>query len=136
MGFCISCGQPLPISQVDEGLYLRGIELFNRGEFYAAHEVLEDVWRPTSGAERLFLQGLIQVAVALHHHSTGNLAGARSLLARASRNLREFPETYLGIKLAGFRESLVDWRIALENNSPLPAFPRLEVVRGGLTPEC
>jgi hypothetical protein len=41
----------------------RGIELFNAGEFYECHEVLEDAWRPSRGAERFFLQALIHFAV-------------------------------------------------------------------------
>ena len=41
-----------------------GVELLNRGEFYDAHEVLEDVWRAAPEPERRFLQGLMQVAVA------------------------------------------------------------------------
>ncbi|HSS95875.1 MAG TPA: DUF309 domain-containing protein [Terriglobales bacterium] len=106
-------------------LYTRGIECFNSGEFYDAHEVLEDVWREEQGARKLFLQGLIQVAVALHHHSTGNAVGCRSLLKRASRNLSSYPENYLNLNLNSFRESLSAWQIALDENAPVPAFPKL-----------
>src|SRR5205807_8005555 len=67
--------------------YWTGIELFNDSRFFDAHEVLEDVWRETSGPEKSFLQGLVQLAVALHHHSTGNSLGAGSLLTKAHRNL-------------------------------------------------
>jgi hypothetical protein len=62
--------------------YREGIALFNQHSFFEAHEVLEDVWRAAPERERKFLQGLIQVAVALHHHSRGNLVGCRSLLDR------------------------------------------------------
>jgi predicted metal-dependent hydrolase len=61
---------------VDSHKYREGIELFNAGEFFDAHEALEDVWREAGGAEKPFLQGLIQIAVALHHYSTANFAGA------------------------------------------------------------
>ncbi len=68
--------------------FKKGIEHFNCGEFFEAHEVWEDVWRAIdSPREKRFVQGLIQVAVALHHHSTGNHVGAESLLRRATRNL-------------------------------------------------
>jgi predicted metal-dependent hydrolase len=109
-------------------LYLRGIELFNGSEFYDAHEVLEDVWRVEVGPHKLFLQGLIQVAVALHHHSTGNVVGARSLLGRAARNLSGFPESYANLNLSRFRESLGEWQLALDGGGPLPPFPKLETL--------
>ena len=66
--------------------YLHGIRLFNRAAFFEAHEALEDVWRAAPESEKKFLQGLIQIAVGLHHYGTGNLVGARSLLGRAARH--------------------------------------------------
>ena len=109
-------------------LYARGIELFNSLEFYDAHEVLEDVWRAEHGPHKLFLQGLIQVAVALHHHSTGNLVGCRSLLKRAGRNLSSYPEDYFNLNLTQLRESLSAWQMALDQNAPVPPFPKLEIL--------
>jgi predicted metal-dependent hydrolase len=109
-------------------LYARGIELFNSSEFYEAHEVLEDVWRAEQGPHKLFLQGLIQVAVALHHHSTGNVVGCRSLLKRAERNLSSYPENYFDLNLTQFRQSLSAWQSALDQKSPVPAFPKLQIV--------
>src|SRR5438034_5247165 len=84
----------MPVTQlaVDSARFREGIKLFNSGEFFEAHEVLEDVWCAAPAAEKRFLQGLIQVAVALHHHSKENRVGARSLLARARRNLSGYPE--------------------------------------------
>ena len=98
---------------MNEELYRRGIELFNSGRFYDAHEVLEDAWRENSGPERLFLQGLIQVAVGLHHLSTGNDVGALSLLARAGRNLSQYPEVYCGIELERFRDAVSNFRTSI-----------------------
>jgi hypothetical protein len=76
--------------------YHRGIRLFNAREFYDAHEVWEDVWRESEGMEKRFLQGLIQAAVAFHHHSTGNVDGTCSLLERACKNLAACPEEFGG----------------------------------------
>lgn len=100
-----------------------GIELFNRGEFFEAHEALEDVWRAAPQAEKKFLQGLIQVAVALHHFGNGNLAGARSVLGRAFRNLSHYPEGFGGIDSAGLLRSIADWQRALDEGTPAPAPP-------------
>ena len=114
---------------VDLERFSAGIALFNRGEFFAAHEVLEDVWRPSAEPERKFLQGLIQVAVALHHHSKGNFAGAASLLRRAAQNLEGYPDDFCGIALGSLHRSIAEWRQALEEEAPLPAAPNIVVGR-------
>ena len=115
-------------NSVNTELYIRGLELFNRSEFYEAHEVLEDVWRAEAGPHKLFLQGLIQVAVALHHHSKGNIVGARSLLRRACRNLSSYPKNYFNLNLTQFHQSLGDWQDALDDGRPVPSYPKLETL--------
>lgn len=111
---------------MDDVAYQRGLELFNRGEFFDAHEVLEDVWRAAPVEEKKFLQGLIQVAVGLHHYSRGNLVGARSLLARAHRNLKTYPARHDGVDLAGLRMHVEQWIKALEESRAVPQLPRLD----------
>ena len=108
----------------------KGIEHFNRGEFFEAHEVWEDVWRAVDfPQEKRFVQGLIQVAVALHHHSTGNHVGAESLLRRATRNLAGYPPDFGHIDLPLLSQSLAGWLRALEEGSAVPANPRVEFVQ-------
>ena len=108
--------------------YHRGIQLFNEQHFYDAHEIWEDVWRETDGPEKKFLQGLIQAAVALHHHSTGNLVGACSLLERARKNLVVYPEDFGGIRVTALLTSLANWRDCLSAGRPLPAFPEVHKI--------
>ena len=115
---------------MDPELYLRGIELFNRGEFFEAHEVLEDVWRTAPSPEKLFLQGLIQISVAFVHHSRGNIVGARSLLRRACKNLSGYPAACAGIDLRALILAAEGWRTALEANSTPPAFLKIEMNNG------
>ena len=110
---------------VDTKRYQEGIHLFNSGSFFEAHEVLEDVWRAAPAAEKRFLQGLIQVAVALHHYSKENRVGTRSLLARARRNLSGYPDEFGGIDLKPLMESLALWQEALEDGRPTPPLPRI-----------
>ena len=114
---------------VDFERFSTGISLFNRAQFFDAHEVLEDVWRPSAEPERKFLQGLIQVAVALHHHSKGNLAGATSLLKRAARNLEGYPDDFCELSLGSLRKSVAEWRRALEEKTPVPPVPKIVVGR-------
>ncbi len=115
------------MGDMPQQLYLEGIELFNRAEFFDAHEVLEDVWRDARNPERKFLQSLIQVAVALHHHGRGNLAGARSLLARATRNLEPYPERFGGVDLRSLRRSLGRWNKALAESRPTPPHFQIKI---------
>ena len=110
---------------VDAARFREGIKLFNSAEFFEAHEVLEDVWRAAPVAEKRFLQGLIQVAVALHHHSTGNALGTRFLLARARRNLSGYPDEFCGIDLKPLLKSLDRWQEALDEGQPVPPLPRI-----------
>jgi hypothetical protein len=105
--------------------FLRGIELFNQARFFDAHEVLEDVWRAAPQPEKKFLQGLIQVAVALHHHGRRNSVGARSVLKRAFRNLSAYPEDFGGIHLARLLNSIAEWQRALDQGTPVPPPPKI-----------
>lgn len=68
--------------------YTKGVEYFNECEFFEAHEVWEEVWQEYQGPLRKFYQGLIQVAVALHHFGNGNARGAIKLY-NSSRNYLE-----------------------------------------------
>lgn len=110
---------------MDATAYQRGIELFNHGEFFDAHEVLEDVWRASAGEEKRFLQGLIQVAVALHHFSTGNRVGAQSLLARGAAKFAGLPDEYRGVRVGELRDDCKAWLQHLAGDAAQPPFPRL-----------
>ena len=106
--------------------FLAGVRLFNQGKFYDAHEVLEDVWRPLpKGPARQFLQGLIQFAVALHHHSKGNLAGATSLLMRAERNVKHGDVAGANLNAAAILEAMEQWKKYFHCGGAVPAGPRL-----------
>ena len=111
---------------MDSDQYIRGISLFNNAKFFDAHEALEDVWRAAPPENKKFLQGLIQVAVAFHHYSSGNRVGMRSVLERAIRNLGEPSGGFGQIQLTALLRSLSQWREALDNNSALPALPRID----------
>ncbi len=93
-----------------------GIELFNRRRFFDAHEVWEDVWRdiPRERTERRHTQGLIQIAVAFHHWTTGNVIGARSVLARSLRNLNGAEGSFSSIDFARLRKDSDFWLRYLE----------------------
>ena len=76
---------------------LEGIALFNRGEFYECHEVLEDLWRAEPAPVRSLYQGIIQIAVALHHLRHGNWRGAVKLLEAGGGRVAGFQPACRGV---------------------------------------
>jgi predicted metal-dependent hydrolase len=108
---------------------LHGITLFNSAKFFDAHEVLEDVWRAAPPDNKKFCQGLVQVAVAFHHYSTGNRVGMRSVLERAIRNLGEPAGSFQQFAVAELLQSLDQWRNAIDNNLSVPALPHIQELR-------
>src|SRR5271155_5127331 len=99
-----------------DGEFERGVDLFNRAHFFDAHEVLEDVWRalprdrPSGRRLRPHLPGLIQLAGAFHHESTGNHVGARSVLERGLRNLKGAERSFPNLDFDRLRAELADWQ--------------------------
>ena len=86
--------------------YLTGIELFNRGEFFEAHEVWEDLWHECGSADRRFYQALIQAAVAVYHWQRGNAAGAKRLYHSGRKYMEPFRPTYMGLTIDDFWTAL------------------------------
>ncbi len=91
--------------------YLEGVRLFNQGEYFACHDVLEELWTETLGPERTFYQGLIHAAVSLFHFEEGNLGGARKMYDSTRRYLEPFLPEHMGLDLAGF---LMDYQTCFQ----------------------
>src|SRR5215217_5309385 len=81
-------------------LVLRGIEEFNRGEFFECHEYLEEAWMQESGRVRYLYQGILQVGVGFYHLQNGNWRGATGLLRNGTTRLKEFEPAALGVDVA------------------------------------
>ena len=74
----------------EEPRLLAGRAHLARGEGFEAHELWEDAWRPLpKGPEKLALQGLIQLAVALEHRRRDNPRGAAGQWAKAKAKLAD-----------------------------------------------
>src|SRR5436189_4228329 len=105
--------------------YLEGIEHFNKCDFYEAHEVWEALWADTQGPARLFYQGLIQVAVALHHFGNGNIRGAKKLYTSSSNYLQAYRPQYLGLDLDDFLAKFAScFALVLASQEE---FPKIEI---------
>ena len=86
--------------------YLQGIKYFNECEFFEAHEVWENLWQETEGGSRRFYQGLIQVAVCLHHFGNGNTRGAAKLYHSSRGYLEPFAPWHEGLDINAFLQQL------------------------------
>ena len=88
----------IELSAEDWEEFDRGITLFNNGEFWHAHEAWELVWLRHTEDERLFFQGVIQLAAAYHQLTTkGNLRGMMNNFDKAYSKLEVFQPEYLGL---------------------------------------
>src|SRR5512146_1053421 len=83
---------------------LEGLELFNQGEYFEAHEVLEAAWRAETGPVRELYRGILQIAVAYYHLLRGNYIGAVKMFLRSRTWLGPFPDQCRGIDLGRFRQ--------------------------------
>ncbi len=95
----------------------RGLALFNAGLFFECHELLEGLWKATSGPDKDFYHGVVQVAAAFYHFEKHNRHGAVTLLTKGRDKLAPYPSTYLGIDVAAFRRSLESWAVAFESQA-------------------
>jgi predicted metal-dependent hydrolase len=82
--------------------YTEGLRLFAEGHWFEAHEVLELLWKEQPpGADRRFLQGLIQLAVSLEHWRRGSPRSAWGQWEKAKEKLSPLPSPYGGLDLEG-----------------------------------
>lgn len=94
------------MSPGEEQCYRRGIELWNLGRFFEAHEQWEIAWRTAQGPTRRFLQGLIQFAVALHKAGQGRPAGTVRLFELGRAKWVGLPDVFAGLDLPRFVEQM------------------------------
>jgi len=86
-----------------------GVKLFNREEFFDAHEVWEDLWHEYRETDRTFLQGLIQAAAGLYHAQCGNERGAISQISKAIAKLTQYVPKHWSVDTDGLIRSLHEW---------------------------
>ena len=97
----------LPMSLEDWEEFSRGVSFFNNRKFWHAHEAWEQVWARHTEDERLFFQGLIQLAAAYHHLVTKkSFSGMMNNFDKAYAKLTVFQPDYLGITVKPILECI------------------------------
>jgi len=95
-----ACGIPLhPDAEA-------GIELYNRGEYFLAHEALEDAWNIEGEPERRLYQGILQAAVLCMHAREGNYRGVLSMNARRLVWLGPWPDHCRGLDIGQLKADI------------------------------
>jgi hypothetical protein len=81
-----ACSTPDPNRWRDCRPYLVGIDLFNHGYYWEAHEIWESIWHACgrSGLAADFIKGLIKLAAAGVKAREGRVQGVRSHAQRAA----------------------------------------------------
>jgi predicted metal-dependent hydrolase len=102
-----------------------GLELIRRGEYFAAHEELEDAWRAAEPEERDFCQGLVHVAVAWYQAGRGNRVGCERQLEKAARRLGPYAPQHRGVDVASLLEQVAAAAEVVASGSLELAEPRL-----------
>ena len=102
----------------------RGIELFNAGRYWDAHEAWEEVWMTDRrGPDAGFYKGLIQVAAGCLHYGRRNRRGAVNKWRSGAGYLRPYVPRHHGIDLAALVAATDANREALESGG----WPELEM---------
>ncbi len=67
-----------------------GVDLFNEGAYFEAHDHFEDLWMDAKYEEKDFYQGLVQVSVGSYHLICGNYTGSLSQYQKGVQKLNKY----------------------------------------------
>jgi hypothetical protein len=107
--------------------YLYGVDLYNHGYWWEAHEAWEALWHAAGrrGEAAEFVQGLIHAAAAALNRARGREAGAARQARKALLRLRPVAaghERYMGLRVDAFAGA-IDRSFVSGSDPP----PRLEL---------
>jgi predicted metal-dependent hydrolase len=109
-----------------------GIEHFDHGRYFPAHEAWETCWKQSKGtADAEFFKGLSQLGAGYVHLLRGNPHGAHTLLRRGAGRIGEYGRQHLGVKARELADLALAHAGSIERaekaGSPAPriTFPRI-----------
>lgn len=85
---------------------VEGLELFNAGRYFEAHESLEAAWREETRPIRELYRGILQAAVVYLQVTRRNYAGVMKVYHRCRRWLDPWPEHCRGVAVGALRRDL------------------------------
>ena len=108
--------------------FKEAISIFNNGEFYKCHDLLEDIWYEVRDDSRNFYQGLIHLAVGLHHLTVKkNVTGGIAQLDKAVKKLTPYRPQFEGVELEKIITKIkrIIAAIKKDNNYKLKSLPKI-----------
>jgi hypothetical protein len=103
-----------PMTDEDRLDMARGVELFNRGEFWESHEAWEQIWLRHQEPSRVFIQALIQLAAAYHQLHRGIRHGVVKHLNNVALKLGPFSGQFLGVDVDAIKEAVERGRAEID----------------------
>jgi hypothetical protein len=97
------------ISECDGKLHplaIKGLSLFNAGQYWDAHEAFEDAWRDEEGEIRNLYQGILQAGVTYLQIERNNFVGMAKMYERALKWLSGWPDHCRGLNIGKLRNDL------------------------------
>jgi len=119
-GLDVACNEQLsPLAQ-------RGLEEFNRGEYFEAHETLEHAWNADQSPSKELYRAILQVAVAYLQIERGNYRGAVKMFLRMRQWFAPLPDHCRGVDVSRLRQDAQRVYEALIEKGPedIAAFDR------------
>jgi predicted metal-dependent hydrolase len=117
---------------------LEAVRTYNDGHYLEAHELFELIWMTKGGAEKIFYQGLVHVAMGFHYLSVGDFDPSTAKLRRATELLDDFAPDFLGFDVEMLRSSIgrCRQRLAELGVSGIPRFDRTLIPRLEFLPDA
>ena len=130
--------------RVDEGVAevdvdtLEAVHTYNAGRYLEAHELFELIWMRQGGAQKIFYQGLVHIAMGCHYLVAGDFDRASAKLQRGAELLEDFSVDFLGVDVGTLRESVAVCRHRLAQLGPsdITSFDRTLIPRLTLLPHA
>jgi predicted metal-dependent hydrolase len=98
-----------------------GINLFNGGKFFEAHEVLEGFYHDTADENKAFLEGLIGLAAAFRlFHDFHEIKGPVRMIYQALIRLENYQPAFLQVDVKALCQAAEGWAKAAESASVAP----------------
>jgi len=109
-------------------LLTEGVELFNHGRYWDAHEAWEREWTPDrKGVDSGFYKGLIQVAAGCLHYTRRNRRGAINKWRSGADYLRPYLPAHRGIRLEPLVEAVDGYLAAVDGQAwPELTMPQID----------
>jgi predicted metal-dependent hydrolase len=92
-----ACSEPLSV------LAIEGLNYFNQGDYFEAHEKLEDAWNEDQSVGRELYRAILQVAVAYLQIERGNYNGAVKMFLRLRQWINPLPKRCRGVNIEQLR---------------------------------